>query len=154
MSIRVPRPPLPLPRRGHPLALAKPRRGHHHSSLTGSCGEPGALKGARRVREAARDNGTATTTVTASRADFHRPSPPLITQFIDEQRAVGHGVESICAVLREQGVPVAPRTYRSWRTSSPAARVVSDAQLVDKLRSPAPAPAPAHCPRRSTGAAR
>jgi putative transposase len=134
-------------------------------SLTGSCGEPGALKGARRVREAARENGTATTTVTASRADFHRPSPPPITQFIDEQRAVGHGVESICAVLREQGVPVtprtyrsvAPRTYRSWRTSPPAARVVSDAQRVDKLRSlrtGTGSAGAAHCPRGSTGAAR
>jgi hypothetical protein len=96
---------------------------------------------------------------------LHRPSPPPITQFIDEQRAVGHGVESICAVLREQGVPVtprtyrsvAPRTYRSWRTSPPAARVVSDAQRVDKLRSlrtGTGSAGAAHCPRGSTGAAR
>ena len=30
---------------------------------------------------------------------------------------------------------VAPRTYRSWRTNPPAARVVTDARVVDKLRS-------------------
>jgi hypothetical protein len=59
----------------------------------------------------------------------------LIARFIDEQRAAGRGVESICAVLREQGVPVAPRTYRSWRTNPPSSRVLSDAQLVDRLRS-------------------
>ena len=29
---------------------------------------------------------------------------PLICRFVDEQRAEGHAVESICAVLREQGV--------------------------------------------------
>jgi putative transposase len=58
----------------------------------------------------------------------------LIYQFIDEQRAEGRGVESICAVLREQGVPVAPRTYRSWRTNPPAPRAVSDAAITDALR--------------------
>jgi transposase InsO family protein len=58
----------------------------------------------------------------------------LISRFIDEQRAAGRGVESICTVLREQGVQVAPRTYRSWRTTAPAARAFSDAQLIDKLR--------------------
>ena len=59
----------------------------------------------------------------------------MIARFIDEQRAAGHGVESICAVLREQGVQVAPRTYRSWRTTPPSSRTVTDAQLVDTLRS-------------------
>jgi transposase InsO family protein len=58
----------------------------------------------------------------------------LITRFIDEQRAAGRGVESICAVLREQGVQVAPRTYRAWQTNPPAARAVSDAVIIDKLR--------------------
>ena len=59
----------------------------------------------------------------------------MIYRFIDEQRAVGHGVESICTALREQGVPVAPRTYRSWRTNPPAPRALSDAALIDTLRS-------------------
>ena len=75
-----------------PSSVAGPRGGHH-GSLTGSCEEPGTLKGARRVREAARENGTATTTVTASRADFHRPASTLITRFIAEHQGnarVGH----------------------------------------------------------------
>jgi transposase InsO family protein len=58
----------------------------------------------------------------------------LIYRFIDEQRAVGHGVESICQVLCEQGLAVAPRTYRSWKTNPPSARVFSDAEIIDTLR--------------------
>jgi len=58
----------------------------------------------------------------------------LISRFIDEQRAQGHGVESVCTVLREQGVQVAPRTYRSWRTTPAAARAFSDAAIIDTLR--------------------
>ena len=58
----------------------------------------------------------------------------MIARFVDEQRAAGRGVESICAVLREQGVQVAPRTYRSWRTNSPSPRVLTDAQVLDTLR--------------------
>jgi transposase InsO family protein len=48
-------------------------------------------------------------------------------------RAAGYRVESICAVLREQGVQVAPRTYRNWKTAGPSARTVSDAHLTDAL---------------------
>ncbi len=58
----------------------------------------------------------------------------MIFRFIDEQRAVGRGVESICQVLREQGLAVAPRTYRSWKTNPPAARAVDDAGVIDTLR--------------------
>ncbi len=58
----------------------------------------------------------------------------MIFRFIDEQRAAGHGVESICEVLREQGLAVAPRTYRSWKTNPPAARAVDDAGVIDALR--------------------
>jgi putative transposase len=58
----------------------------------------------------------------------------LIARFIGEQRAAGRGVESICAVLRQQGVQVAPRTYRSWRTNPVPARAVSDAAITDRLR--------------------
>jgi hypothetical protein len=46
----------------------------------------------------------------------------------------GHGVESICRVLREQGLAVAPRGYRAWKTRPPAARTISDAEVVDRLR--------------------
>ncbi|MHB8452633.1 MAG: DDE-type integrase/transposase/recombinase [Mycobacteriales bacterium] len=63
-----------------------------------------------------------------------RPSPPLICGFIDVMRAEGHGVESICAVLTEQGCPVAPRSYRAAKGRAPADRVFSDAAIVDKLR--------------------
>jgi transposase InsO family protein len=59
----------------------------------------------------------------------------LIVRFIDEQRAEGRGVESICRVLREQGLQVAPRSYRAWKTNPPSTRTVHDAQVVDKLRS-------------------
>ena len=54
--------------------------------------------------------------------------------FIDEQRAQGRGVELICRVLREQGLQVAPRTYRAWKANAPATRVVEDAAIVDTLR--------------------
>ena len=75
-----------------------------------ACGEPGALKGARRVREAARENGTATTTVTASRADFHQPATALITGFIADHQGrrdgpdgLRWGVEPICTQLYRAG---------------------------------------------------
>lgn len=58
----------------------------------------------------------------------------MIVKFIDEQRAEGRGVESICQVLREQGLAVAPRTYRAWKLRAPSARTHSDAQLTDALR--------------------
>lgn len=60
----------------------------------------------------------------------------MIVAFIDEMRAEGHAVESICRVLREQDCQVAARTYRAW--SQPrrpvAARTVSDAVVEDKVR--------------------
>jgi putative transposase len=94
------------------------------------------LKGARRVREAARENGTATTTVTASRADFHRPATALITRFIaDHQRhhdgpdGLRWGVESICTQLTELGVPIAPSTYYDQVNREPSRREVRDEDL-------------------------
>jgi hypothetical protein len=38
------------------------------------------------------------------------PPHPLIVAFIDEMKAAGFAVESICRVLREQGCQVAART--------------------------------------------
>lgn len=55
--------------------------------------------------------------------------------FIDRMRRQGFAVESVCTVLREQGVQVAARTYRSWAVAPPAARTVSDAAVVDAIRS-------------------
>ena len=55
--------------------------------------------------------------------------------FIDTMRAQGFAVESICQVLREQGVQVAARTYRAWKAPGRqvAARTISDAVLADAL---------------------
>jgi putative transposase len=50
-------------------------------------------------------------------------------------RAVGYAVESICAVLREQGVQVAARTYRAWKKRLPALRTIEDARITGALRS-------------------
>ena len=56
--------------------------------------------------------------------------------FIDDQRAQGHAVESICRVLREQGLQIAARTYRAWSKANQAvaARTVTDAIVVDAVR--------------------
>ncbi|TNU73912.1 IS3 family transposase, partial [Miniimonas arenae] len=54
-------------------------------------------------------------------------------------RAEGHAVETVCRVLREQGCPVAARTYRAWRGAHRrvAARTISDAVVEDAVRSAA-----------------
>jgi putative transposase len=49
-------------------------------------------------------------------------------------RSRGSRVESVCRVLSEHGVQVAPRTYRNWKTAAPSARTVTDAALTDALR--------------------
>lgn len=54
--------------------------------------------------------------------------------FIDQLKAEGHAVESICRVLREQGCQIAARTYRSWKTTSVAARTINDVLVIDKVR--------------------
>lgn len=36
-------------------------------------------------------------------------------------------------MLREQGLQVAPRSYRAWRTRGPSARALSDAEICDRL---------------------
>ena len=50
-------------------------------------------------------------------------------------RAEGFAVESICAVLRKQGVQVAARTNRAWKKRLPAMRTIEDARITDALRS-------------------
>src|SRR5215203_1833123 len=63
-----------------------------------------------------------------------RPPQPLIMAFIDDMRSEGHAVESTCRVLREQGCPVAARTYRAWKQGrAPAARTVTDAVVMDAI---------------------
>ena len=60
----------------------------------------------------------------------------MIVAFIDEMRAEGHAVESICRVLCEQGCQVAARTYRAWSQPAQevAARTLSDALVEDCVR--------------------
>jgi hypothetical protein len=60
----------------------------------------------------------------------------MIVAFVDELRAEGHAVESICRVLREQGCQVAARTYRDWaRANRPvAARTINDALVTNQVR--------------------
>ena len=54
--------------------------------------------------------------------------------FVDQMRADGFAVESICRVLREQGVQIAARTYRSWRNPVIALRTFNDAMVIDAVR--------------------
>jgi len=44
------------------------------------------------------------------------PPQPMIAGFVDQMRAEGHAVESVCRVLSEQGCQVAARTYRPGAT--------------------------------------
>ena len=57
--------------------------------------------------------------------------------FIDTMRADGHAAGSICRVLHEQGCQIAARTYRAQRHGVVAARIVTDAQVVDAVRAAA-----------------
>ena len=71
--------------------------------------------------------------------------------FIDEMRAEGHAVESTCRVLREQGCPVAARTYRAWRRGRPPAdRTVSDAVITDAILATAGTPEELYGRRKMT----
>jgi transposase InsO family protein len=59
----------------------------------------------------------------------------LICGFVDQMRSRGFAVESVCRVLREQGLKIAARTYRAWRRGRPlSARARSDAALTVFLR--------------------
>jgi putative transposase len=60
----------------------------------------------------------------------------MIVAFIDQMRAEGHAVESVCRVLREQGCQIAARTYRACkRGNRPVAdRTITDAQVLDAVR--------------------
>ena len=58
----------------------------------------------------------------------------MIAAFIDGQRAAGRGVESICRALCSQGLQVAPRTYRAWKSRPASPRTIDDAAVINKLR--------------------
>jgi putative transposase len=57
----------------------------------------------------------------------------LIVRFIDQMRSKGHRVESTCAVLRQQGVRVASRSYRVWRRRPASVRTIDDAALIARF---------------------
>jgi putative transposase len=66
-------------------------------------------------------------------------------------RQRGFAVESVCAVLREQGCQIAARTYRAWRAGRPpAARLHSDAVVIDALRATAGQPESLYGRRKMT----
>lgn len=48
--------------------------------------------------------------------------------------SAGRGPSQSCRVLYEQGLPVAPRTYRVWKANTTSARTLDDAGVVDQLR--------------------
>ena len=56
--------------------------------------------------------------------------------FIDQMRAEGHAVESVCRVLSEQGCQIAARTYRLWAQPNRvvADRTITDAVVQDRVR--------------------
>ena len=47
------------------------------------------------------------------------------------------GVEPMCAVLSEHGVPISPSTYYEWITKTPTRRQLRDAELVEIITAPA-----------------
>ena len=57
-----------------------------------------------------------------------------MSAFITQNKA-RFGVEPMCRVLSEHGVPIAPSTYYAGRDRAPSARARRDAQLVPLIRS-------------------
>ena len=56
----------------------------------------------------------------------------MVVEFIDAHRD-RFGVAPICRVLTEHGVPIAPSTYRAFRTRPASARSTSDAALLVQI---------------------
>ncbi|MGF0316034.1 IS3 family transposase [Nocardia fluminea] len=67
----------------------------------------------------------------------------------DQYRHV-RGVESICRVLTEHGIQIAPRTYRKARFRPPSPRDVADANLGHALRGLADSPEQMYGRRKMT----
>ncbi len=57
----------------------------------------------------------------------------MVVEFIDSHR-VRFGVEPICRVLCEHGVPIAPSTYYAARHRLPSARALRDQQVLVEIR--------------------
>jgi putative transposase len=60
----------------------------------------------------------------------------FITEHKDHQVAGGlrWGVEPLCAVLTEHGVPISPSTYYEWMARSPSPRAQRDQQVTQLIR--------------------
>ncbi len=56
----------------------------------------------------------------------------MVVQFIDDHRD-RFGVEPICRVLTEHGVPIAPSGYYAFKKRPPSARAITDAELVVQI---------------------
>ncbi len=56
----------------------------------------------------------------------------MVVRFIDDHKA-RFGVEPICRVLTEHGVPIAPSTYYAGKTRPPSARSVRDEKLLERI---------------------
>ncbi len=57
----------------------------------------------------------------------------MVVTFIDAHKD-RFGVEPICRVLTEHGVPIAPSTYYAARSRPPSARSVRDGQLLVEIQ--------------------
>jgi hypothetical protein len=70
-------------------------------------------------------------------AGWTQPPHALIAGFIEQMRAQAYAVDSACPVLREQGCQLAACTYRFGQTDKIAAHTLSDASMMDPVRSAA-----------------
>ena len=57
----------------------------------------------------------------------------VLVDYIDQHREE-FGVEPICTVLRQAGMPIAPSTYYAAKTRPPSARAVADEQRLEVIR--------------------
>ena len=57
----------------------------------------------------------------------------MVVEFLDTHRA-RFGVEPICRVLSQHGVPIAPSTYYAARNRPPSARAVADERALVEIR--------------------
>ena len=53
--------------------------------------------------------------------------------FIDQMRAEGCRVETVCRVLRDYGIQIAARTYRAFKRRGPSKREIDDAVILAKM---------------------
>lgn len=61
-----------------------------------------------------------------------RPPVATLVGYVDDHKQV-FGVEPICRVLSEHGMPIAPSTYYEARNRAPSRRAVRDEQLRDEV---------------------